>query len=377
MLTVNMRNPARRAFYIRELEPIAADFLKDLTYQLKTKEALHQLHNSQALDRTAEAIEALRQKLRAEKATFGTRRDYLRWLIDRNFYLDPRGTFQTQRQIQVKMEEVYVSLEAQRNEILEAADRLLLQEGFSNSVNEIDTSRLTAEEVEDRYDQLLARFDYDNTRDSLDKILELAEVVNRNQRVVILGDPGSGKTTLLRYLALKHAQALWNDQIDAGSDLGKTRFPILLRVAEYAENGVWRSRSLSDFLPECYRIHECPEHGLTDLLFTELNKGDCLILLDGLDEIVSADERRGVVRRIEDFVHHYENRGNRFVITSRIAGYRSAPLGTPFVHFTVKEMNDKQIRKFLERWCQAVEDAQTPELALMVRSNSDKILKMR
>ncbi len=31
-----------------------------------------------------------------------SRRNYLRWLIERNYYLDPRGTFQTQRQVQVK-----------------------------------------------------------------------------------------------------------------------------------------------------------------------------------------------------------------------------------------------------------------------------------
>ena len=54
-------------------------------------------------------------------------------------------------------------------------------------------------------------------------------------------------------------------------------------------------------------------------------------------------------------------------ITSRIAGYRSAPLSDPFVQYTVQEMDDNQIQRFLEHWCTAVEAAQTPELSQEAR----------
>ncbi|MGZ3621818.1 MAG: NACHT domain-containing protein [Ktedonobacteraceae bacterium] len=82
---------------------------------------------------------------------------------------------------------------------------------------------------------------------------------------------------------------------------------------------------------------------------------------------MSADDRRAVVRQIEDFVRRHGHVSNHFVITSRIAGYRSAPLGEPFAHYTVLEMNELQIRRFLERWCPAVEAAQTPDLSLEIR----------
>ena len=88
-------------------------------------------------------------------------------------------------------------------------------------------------------------------------------------------------------------------------------------------------KSLSDFLADSYSIHDCPNNGLPDLLQTELEKGNCLILLDGLDEIVSADERLGVVKQIENFVLRHVEKANCFVITSRIAGYRNASLGEP------------------------------------------------
>src|SRR5260370_9355599 len=107
-------------------------------------------------------------------------------------------------------------------------------------------------------------------------------------------------------------------------------------------------------------MHECPREGLADLLTTKLGQGNCLILLDGLDEIVSADDRRSVVRQIEEFVRRYDNAPNRFVMSSRLAGYRSAPLGEPFAHYTVQEMNKTQIHCFLERWCRAVEAVDAP-----------------
>lgn len=204
------------------------------------------------------------------------------------------------------------------------------------------------------------------------EVLELGEVVTRHDRVVMLGDPGGGKTTLLRYLALKHADALWHGRTAAGADLGVARFPILIRIAEYAEDSNWKKKSLSEFLADCYTLHDCPSNGLVDLLQTELAAGNCLVLLDGLDEIVSADERLGVVKQIEDFVRHHVSKANRFVITSRKAGYRNAPLAEPFAHYAVQEMDETQMRRFLERWCQAVEDAQTPDLSVQERQNVAK-----
>ena len=92
-----MRIPERRAHYVREVEPIAADFLDDLAHQLKSKAELRELYDSRSFEQLDKSLKALRQKFGAEKATYGTRRDYLRWMIGHNYYLDPRGVFQTQR----------------------------------------------------------------------------------------------------------------------------------------------------------------------------------------------------------------------------------------------------------------------------------------
>src|SRR5439155_18327150 len=94
--------PEKRRVSVHQLEPIAADFLEYLNRILRTEPALRDLQNSQAFERTAESVESmardiaeLRQRLESDKATPGTRRDYLHWLIERNLYLDPRGIYQT------------------------------------------------------------------------------------------------------------------------------------------------------------------------------------------------------------------------------------------------------------------------------------------
>jgi HEAT repeat protein len=432
--SLNLRQAERRTYYIRELEPVASDFLDALAQQLKMQEALRELNDSRALEQLAQDVRAIRKQIEADRATPGTRYDYLNWLIARNLYIDSRGTFQTQRQVQVKLDEVYISLRAQHeNPFLDLTlDRWLLVfdelDHFPANPREVKRllnswalERLVSEELTrspqqptanpdlaaqsyERYRYivtLLKFFSASKSREASsdidilvttnqnleehlliqvkhhlgtppmfsrsDEALDLAEVVRHYDRLVILGDPGSGKTTLLRYLALKHAQALFEGRQEASSTLGEARFPMLMRVAEYAENGTWKKRALSDFFVECYTLHECPRAGLTDLLQTQLDRGGCLVLLDGLDEIVSADDRRGVVQRIDDFVRHYAPKGNRFVVTSRSAGYRGAPLGEAFARYTVQDMDETQIRLFLERWCQAVEDSQTPELPLQVR----------
>ena len=379
--SLNTSKPGRRTALVRELEPAASDFLDYMAYALKAEAELSDLNDSRTFEQLANDLKAIRRKLDAEQATTGTYRDYLHWLIERNLYLDPRGTFQTQRQVQMKLDKVYISLRAQRVNTPGDLDRRLhkLLEQLNTVRDEAQKQRELAEkrlgttvsaklpskEIEDQHEHLLAsvKVRFIETKNVPGEVLELAEVVNRHDRLVILGDPGGGKSTLLRHLALQHTQALWDARTEVSADLGVARFPILIRIADYAEHGMPKGISLSDFLADYHTLHECPKFGLDDLLTTELAAGNCLVLLDGLDEIVNADERRKVVERVEDFIRHHGNRPNRFIITSRIAGYRSAQLGEPFAHYTVQEMDETQIQRFLERWCTEVEAAQTPDIS--------------
>ncbi len=368
-----------RANSLNTFKPIASDFFAYLSDALKAEPALQELFNNIAIEQTAqgvtridksaasldENVAAIRRKLDDNIDLTSIRTAYLRWLIERNLYLDVRGVAQTQRQVQVKLEEVYIMLRAQRDDDLSSSERSLLDK----ELLDIERHTLRSEEIDDQRDLLTHHFQRGKLSlpdRSAGEIRDLSTIVAQHERLIILGDPGSGKTTLLRYLALQHAQALQNNVQEASSELGKTRFPILLRIADYAELG--KGKSVTKFLADYHNEnHECSHPHLAELFAEELASGNCLILLDGLDEITSIDDRMRVVRQIEEFVRHHSSAGNRFVITSRVAGYRNARLTGDYAHYKVQDMDETQIQHFLDMWCPAVEYAQTPDLSLETR----------
>ncbi|MEM7535993.1 MAG: HEAT repeat domain-containing protein, partial [Chloroflexota bacterium] len=308
-------------------------------------------------------LDALIHLIEAPSPTEATRTHYLNWVIDQHRYLDPRGTMQTVRQVQVLLQEVYVSLMAEPEQTLDVRDRRLFEHELEAMLAE---DGLREEEIEDRRENLWARYEMqEHMRHRVEEVrkstqpMELSELVREQAQLVILGDPGAGKTTLLRYLALNHALAIQqgNTEIDK---LGPTRLPLYMRIANYAEHG--KGTSLLEFLP-LHLDDECNGNEmLAKLVETELAAGTCLVLLDGLDEIIEPSQRAEIAQQINSFIRHHERAGNRFVITSRVAGYRTAPLSGDMAHYRVRDMDMTQIERFLHQWCHAIERFQTPEL---------------
>jgi tetratricopeptide (TPR) repeat protein/energy-coupling factor transporter ATP-binding protein EcfA2 len=207
------------------------------------------------------------------------------------------------------------------------------------------------------------------SRHRVTKIVDLAEAVRKQDFSVILGDPGAGKTTLLRYLARHFAIAHRDGKptVLGGmqEDLGQVRLPILFRIADYAEHLAKQpDLTLVDYLKQFYRQWEryfesSDGDAVANLLLDKMAAGDCLLLLDGLDEVFDQANRVQVVQQIDRLVNDYPT--NKFVITSRIAGYQEAELGNRFREFTITPMGNAQIQQFLERWCLAIEVAQRPD----------------
>lgn len=351
--SLNDNHPERQTT-TRQMERASTDFfayfLEALQQTLQQDEKLRTFQTTlaQPFQLLTQETNTLRQKLDADLSTAGTRRDYLKWMIGRTIYVDSPKQVPDAASEPVKLEEIYVPLRIQRRERVSSADRRRQEQELAELQERIAHSSVPDEEAEEELEQLLARL--------VGERVEVPEAVNRYDRLVILGDPGSGKTTLLRYLALRHAQAVANGQTEAGDGLGTARFPILMRIAAYAENAVWKTPSLSEFLVDYCRTLQCPEAGLADLLETELAAGNCLILLDGLDEIVNLEDRQVVAEQVEQFVQEHHHHSNRFIITSRSTGYHSVLPRDSFIHYTIQEMDEAQIRRFLEQWYPTVDD---------------------
>lgn len=192
----------------------------------------------------------------------------------------------------------------------------------------------------------------------IEQKVPLQELLPRYPRLVVLGDPGSGKTTFLKYVALALAEGPAAARERLGLDFdaspeARPWLPVLFPIAAYVEALKENPNlALSDFLPDYLQGHELP--GMGPLLRAELAAGNCLLLLDGLDEVGSPGDRRRARGRLAGLVRACP--GNRFIVTSRIAGYDQAPLDAgEFTHLTIQPFDEEDIARFARQWCRAYE----------------------
>jgi tetratricopeptide (TPR) repeat protein/adenylate kinase family enzyme len=314
---------------------------------------------------------------------------YLEWLIAENSYLKMSGIMQVNRQVDLFLDQIYVSLQAERRQQITETSLRVEQQRVSIPRGSGRVRVELGDRIDGFYedktleDELIElktnRVDV-STKTVVERV-DLADVVHNHSYGVILGAPGAGKTTLLRYLALHYAQAKRDglDRVLGGSqeDLGEVRLPVFIRIADYAERLEGQpDLSLVAYVQQFYRqwevAFEAIERTIVRATFPELllelmGQGNCLILLDGLDEVFDQESRRRVVQGIDDFVETFagpvggREAGNKFVITSRIAGYRDVQLSSRFQEFTIAEMAETQVEQFLRRWCRAIEEAQQPD----------------
>jgi energy-coupling factor transporter ATP-binding protein EcfA2 len=182
------------------------------------------------------------------------------------------------------------------------------------------------------------------------KRLEVLDILNRTARSVILGSPGSGKTTLLSLLAIVYARSLGQDYT---SNVGITEnlLPIFVRLREYGryarEEGAKKSATPVSFLEFLDNYFRQWNIGLPSGFFTPyLERGSCILLLDGLDE-VSPPERQFAVQTIVSLGRRYPT--SRIIVTSRPAAYFPG-LGEDFAHYVIADFDDDRIKWFVQAW---------------------------
>ncbi|MEH2444750.1 MAG: tetratricopeptide repeat protein [Nostoc sp.] len=315
---------------------------------------------------------------------------YLEWLIAENSYLKISGVMQVQRQVDIFLDQIYVSLQAvRRQEVTETSKLDQEMTTFRKAENRLSIYSPYDLDEPSYYEPVLLSSIPSTSTKTVTQRIDLSHAVRENQYCVILGAPGAGKTTLLRYLALHFATAKrdGNETVIGGEpqeELGKALLPIFFRIADYAERLQQEpDLSLLDYLRQFYRQWEAyfqdeAEAGteMRTLLLEKMHQGQCLMLLDGLDEVFEQESRRLIVEKIDQFVNLFST--NKFVITSRIAGYRDVKLSSRFAEFTIEDMGSEQVEKFLGRWCLTIERAQQPEAseAQWQRAGDDQARKI-
>jgi len=175
------------------------------------------------------------------------------------------------------------------------------------------------------------------------------KLLQKHDGLIILGDPGAGKTTFLKMLALRLA-------LGQSEAVGlKQRLPLLAPLSAYANALAASDVRLDDFIAAYFRDigSDLP---VAEILAEAFKKGQALILLDGLDEVKDPAQRHTVVERVVDFYTFHRRAGNKFVLTSRIVGYREVrPTAPDLAECTLVDFAEEEIADFVARWTQTLE----------------------
>ncbi len=181
------------------------------------------------------------------------------------------------------------------------------------------------------------------------------------RHLALLGDAGSGKTTILRHLtgALAHAR-LTNDLDFARAQTGAGRtdlVPLFVPLRYYhhfcrqapAPRPICR-RSFLDFLPAYFQEQYDLLLG-SDFFRLLLTGGQCLLALDGFDEVPEFDSRRQVIQVIRDLATDSETGQSTIMLSSRVAAYGGpTQLGGSFQTLWVQNLNAAERAAQVERW---------------------------
>ncbi len=221
-------------------------------------------------------------------------------------------------------------------------------------------------------DKLLQTFDLRNDRLGLgDRIKRNPgfEIANANSKLLILGKPGAGKTTFLKHLAMDWCKGQFQpDLIAVFIELRRIRdreWQLLDAIGK--ELGLDEGRQLRTLKQQIQQLRRSPFSSLEEdkekenqikgfqqkldalALQILLEEGKLLVLMDGLDEVLTNELRHSVQDQLRKSIDEYPN--NRWILTCRTQIIESIPDG--FTSVEVADFSLEQVKQFVQNWFQA------------------------
>ena len=203
------------------------------------------------------------------------------------------------------------------------------------------------------------------------------------ESLYVPGAPGAGKSTFCRWVALcvainavpLHPIAVSEEFEEALPDSLRGRFPLLCRLRDWARrdaawihgNGRWTKiqleKSLADWI-ETTRPGDLSAAWFLD----ELKRGQCLLILDGIDEVPESVDthrpRRNLLTGLADALPDWMSAGNRALLTSRPYGLNSGELrALGIMNADLGELPDPLQDVFIQRWYAAADPVRAEEKA--------------
>ncbi len=206
-----------------------------------------------------------------------------------------------------------------------------------------------------------------------EKLRSALEQLDRHKRLVLQGDPGSGKTTFVNFVALCLAGEILHDpqtnlarltaplpnedggdgeELQPWSRQALLPVPVVLRdfaAVGLPERGQANAGHLWNFIEQGLKEAAATAEYAPWLKKELLERGG-LLLLDGLDEVPEAEQRREQVKQaVEDFTRGFGK--CRALVTSRTYAYQNQGWRLQgFAEAVLAPFSDGQIRRFINRW---------------------------
>jgi predicted NACHT family NTPase len=159
--------------------------------------------------------------------------------------------------------------------------------------------------------------------------LKLVKDHIRGNRLFILGGPGAGKTTFLKHLAIQATNGVLDN------------IPIFVSLKEWGDS----EQALMPFLCKQFKICGFPD--AQPFIEHILEKGDAIVMFDGLDEVTQEGQRRDtLISEVRDFSDQYSK--TQCLITCRRAATQY--IFEKYTYYELADFTDKQIFTFVKKW---------------------------
>ncbi len=197
--------------------------------------------------------------------------------------------------------------------------------------------------VENTFSYYITKESRDIYRNGLQRIelIQLKDFFNIGNKIVLIGAAGLGKSTTLNYLFCNYEKMYNSYSLKIKIDLKE----YAKEIGENNEDLLW-----------CIAKEFSKKIKRTKMNFSEIEKflagfldeGKCLIILDALDEIPTQKVREKVRNEIASFCEIYYL--NRFIISTREAGYLRNRFDDSFLHIKINDFRETQKKEYSENW---------------------------
>ncbi len=232
--------------------------------------------------------------------------------------------------------------------------------------------------------------------------LLLHQIAERS--LYVAGAPGAGKSTFCRWLTLitalgrvpEHPLPAPQDFTEVFPTALGDRLPVLCALRHLGRlrtptsegrdrlvcqgDGEWTCESLTAAL--CAWLDHDKPGGLDGVAFrAAIDRGECLLILDGVDELPTSVVEAGVEHRpranlvsgLGDALHGWSAGGNRVLLTSRPYGLQARERHTLGLEATDLDPLPPVLQElFIRRWYQAVDPAEADDLSAALLRHLDE-----